>query len=225
MSVSDHSAGDSPQPRRIRASDKDRDAVLTVLSEAHAAGRLTPVELDERQDSAMRASFLHELPELIDDLPEGEELADRLRSETEIVKPGGASSAVQRQRRIPPAKPGSGKAVSHISVLGGSTSTVAAGTPRVTSFSLLGGGDLYMHDVMGPGVEVTVSCTSILGGADIYVPPGVRIVDNSIGLLGGCDVEIGASGDGSNGTLVLTGFSMLGGNDVRLDPRFPQERH
>ena len=64
---------DSPPPqRRIRASDQDRDDVLSVITDAVTNGRLDPEETAQRQDDAIGAKFLDELIPLIDDLPEGD---------------------------------------------------------------------------------------------------------------------------------------------------------
>jgi hypothetical protein len=54
---------------RIRASDEDRERVVSLLREHHAAGRLTAEEFNERLDKAYRAKTIGELDELMADLP------------------------------------------------------------------------------------------------------------------------------------------------------------
>ena len=57
----------SPAPqRRIRASDKDRDDVLSVITEAVTNGRLDPEETAERQDEAISAKYIDGLMPLIE---------------------------------------------------------------------------------------------------------------------------------------------------------------
>jgi len=56
-------------PAGMRASDADRDAVVSDLSEHFQAGRLTAGELDERTGHALAAQTLGELEELLADLP------------------------------------------------------------------------------------------------------------------------------------------------------------
>jgi uncharacterized protein DUF1707 len=56
-------------PAAMRASDADRDAVLSDLSEHFQAGRLTAGELDERTGRALTARTWGELEELLADLP------------------------------------------------------------------------------------------------------------------------------------------------------------
>jgi cobalamin biosynthesis protein CbiG len=58
-----------PSDARIRASDADRDHVVSLLQEHHAAGRLTAEEFGERLEAALRARTLGELDELLADLP------------------------------------------------------------------------------------------------------------------------------------------------------------
>jgi hypothetical protein len=57
------------RPAAIRASDADRDAVVSDLSEHFQAGRLTVAELDERTGRALAARTWGELGELLADLP------------------------------------------------------------------------------------------------------------------------------------------------------------
>ena len=53
----------------LRTSSDDRDAVITLLSQAFAAGRLSPEEHDTLVDRAMRIGTYRELYELVDGLP------------------------------------------------------------------------------------------------------------------------------------------------------------
>jgi len=57
------------RPAAMRASDADRDAVVSDLSEHFQAGRLTAAELDERTGRALTARTWGELAELAADLP------------------------------------------------------------------------------------------------------------------------------------------------------------
>jgi hypothetical protein len=64
----------SPAPGRTRnpaprASDADRDQVLTQLSEHYQAGRLSAAEFDERSSRALQARTMGDLSGLTADLP------------------------------------------------------------------------------------------------------------------------------------------------------------
>ena len=53
----------------MRASHDDRAAIVGMLRDAGAAGRLDPDELDERTEAALSARTLGDLVALVDDLP------------------------------------------------------------------------------------------------------------------------------------------------------------
>src|SRR5215469_11170228 len=57
-----------PAPRDLRASDSDRERVITLLGEAAADGRLTADEHEDRVEGAYRARTLGELAGLTIDL-------------------------------------------------------------------------------------------------------------------------------------------------------------
>ncbi len=54
---------------RVRASDADRDAVVSQLRERYAEGRLTHDTLDHRLDAALRARYQDDLEHVVADLP------------------------------------------------------------------------------------------------------------------------------------------------------------
>ena len=58
-----------PANTTMRASDRDRAVIETVLADAFAEGRLTRSEYDERAEAAMTSRTLGELMPLVDDLP------------------------------------------------------------------------------------------------------------------------------------------------------------
>jgi Domain of unknown function (DUF1707) len=60
---------EGPAAPHIRASDEDRERVVTALTEHCAAGRLTLEELPDRVARAYRARTLRELAEITADLP------------------------------------------------------------------------------------------------------------------------------------------------------------
>ena len=213
----------SPTPqRRIRASDKDRDDVLSVITEAVTNGRLDPEETAERQDEAISAKYIDGLMPLIDDLPEGDQLHRRFARQTgHPQKPGtpGHGSELDRHGTTelsPAAEPGSAQPLNSIAIMSGREIDVPAGTAEITSYALMGGDNIDLCAVMGPGVTIELNCYAMWAGHDVYVPPGVRIRDETINIMAGNEIHRAARGDGSNGTLILKGFSLMAGHDVRL---------
>jgi hypothetical protein len=87
-------------PAAMRASDADRDAVLSDLSGHFQAGRLTVAELDERTGRALAARTWGELGDLMADLP-----ADRPASPALAQAAARASSAVRPEPSRHPAPP------------------------------------------------------------------------------------------------------------------------
>jgi hypothetical protein len=61
--------GRSDGPRRIRASDAERDDIAQILATAFTDGRLDLDEYDTRVAAVYAATYREELPPLIDDLP------------------------------------------------------------------------------------------------------------------------------------------------------------
>ncbi len=205
---------DSEPTARLRASDADRDAILEVLQDAHAAGRLTIDEANERQDRALAAKYVDELGALVGDLPEGLSRHELARPRPHLPAP--APSRTDVPTRFDDDRPFS------VAIMGGRDVALAPGSPGMRDFAWWGGHDIHLTDAMGPGAVVVLELNAIMGGHDIYVPPGVRIVDESVAIMAGNDIDRDAHGDGSNGTLILRGFLFWAGSDVHLDKRFKQ---
>jgi hypothetical protein len=79
--------GRYPNPP-LKASDADREAVVTALSEHFQAGRLTTEELDERTGRALAGRTLDDLAELTADLPA-----------RPLARPASAGKPAQREHR------------------------------------------------------------------------------------------------------------------------------
>jgi hypothetical protein len=84
-------------PAEMRASDSDRDAVVSDLSEHFQAGRLTTEEFDQRTGQALAARTWGELRNLLADLP-----AMRPGSQDPAARPSGAGPWRSSGRFGPP---------------------------------------------------------------------------------------------------------------------------
>ena len=207
-----------PQARRLRAGDGDRDRVLGVIQRAHQDGRLTRDELAERQDRATRAVYLDELPELLSDLPEHEGW-EVLPSRNDTTK----LPAVSRSQELAPtssyqALPATAPADAGFtaSVMSGRDVSLDPGTEQLSNFAWWGGNNFDLTRAMGPGRTVTLTLSAVMAGSDIRVPPGVRVLDQSIAIMAGNEIQEDAQGDGSNGTLIIKGFLWWAGNTIEL---------
>jgi hypothetical protein len=84
-------------PAEMRASDSDRDAVVSDLSEHLQAGRLTAGEFDERIGRALAARTWGELGDLLADLP-----ATRLAAQAPAARSSSAQPSPRSGRFAPP---------------------------------------------------------------------------------------------------------------------------
>lgn len=187
----------------MRAGDADRDATLAVIQDAFANGRLTPVEAAERQDRALSSQFTDELYPIVSDLPEGATLPQQL--------------SVVHGHANPKPVPAHDMEGPNFAILSGKTYDLVPGQTSVRTVAVLGGDTIHTKDAFGPGVTVTMHIDAVLGGNTIFVPSGVRVIDQGEAIMGGNSVSKRARGDGSNGVLILRGTCFLGGSEVKLE--------
>ena len=90
-------------PAQVKASDSDRDAVVSDLSVHFQAGRLTAGEFDERMGRALAARTWGELRELLADLP--------------AAQPGSSAPAASSPSARP--RPSSGRFAPPVAALAG----------------------------------------------------------------------------------------------------------
>lgn len=235
MSTDNPHAEPPPAPRRrFRASDANRNDVINELSDALTRGQLTTQEYDQRQSQAFQSVYVDELIPLLEDIPEAshtqEALAALARADTtqgrsaqtgstrSVTQPHAHGSDVAKRATTSApvkAQPGAGKGQVRLAILGGSTHIIGPETPTVTAVAVLGGNEYDLSNVMGPGVEITLTMVSVIGGNNIRIPEGVHIIDETLNILGGNDIRPRLRGDGSNGTLILRGVTILGGNNIK----------
>jgi uncharacterized protein DUF1707/cell wall-active antibiotic response 4TMS protein YvqF len=140
----------------LRASDADRDLVITLLSEAAGDGRLTPAEHEERSGKALTARTLGELAQLTADLapPAGQPIR---------LYPGRAVTAVGgRERRegrwvVPDALP-------------------------VTA--LFGDVVLDLRNAVLASQRIVIYATAVCGQVRLIVPAGVTVEMTGRSFLG-----------------------------------------
>ncbi|WGW10908.1 DUF1707 domain-containing protein [Saxibacter everestensis] len=193
--------------RGIRASDADRERIGDILREAYAAGRLDHEELEERTAALWRCKYVAELGPLVDDLP-----AVGTGHPSTSPVPVNDRAPAQREASVL-REPGGAREQTTIAVLGGDYKVIRPGAGIVRSINVMGGDDIDLLAALAPGESVVIESISVMGGADIIVPEGTRVITETWSFLGGDEVKV--HGDGSAGTLVLKGFSMMGGNTVR----------
>jgi DUF1707 SHOCT-like domain/Cell wall-active antibiotics response LiaF, C-terminal len=143
-------------PQDLRASDADRELVMTLLTEAAADGRLTLAEHADRSERALSARTLGELTRLTADLthPSGQPI--------KLYPRRTVTAAFSRERRegrwvLPEALP-------------------------VTAF--FGNVVLDLRDAVFQSSRVTIYATAVAGQIRLIVPPGVIVNMDGRSFLG-----------------------------------------
>ncbi|PWV44655.1 MULTISPECIES: DUF1707 SHOCT-like domain-containing protein [Nocardiopsis] len=203
------------QPEHIRASDADRDQVAERLREALAEGRLSPVEHEERLDTLYRAKTIGELSPIISDLPGPGGISHPGFTSLDRSDPDSGMEILGSEARD---LAGQSKGSENlVAVFGGCERRGRwLVEPRTNVSVLCGGVELDLREAVLSQHEVTIQIAVIMGGVDITVPHGVRVINNTSAILGGTDLHGTDQVTDPNAPVVrLTGTCMLGGVDVK----------
>src|SRR6266700_3052786 len=171
---------DSPDHRPdLRISDTDRDRAAGVLREAHAEGRITVDELDERLTSVYSAKAFADLVPVTRDLPATRDAA---------------AAATPARGRIG----GTARFKLSLAILGGASRDGRwVVSPEYTAVATLGGIKLDMRDATFAEAETTIRAVAVMGGMEITVPEDADVEIGAFGLMGG--VDHGGEGPGAPG--------------------------
>ena len=169
MDVTNGGSGSS-EALAVRASDRERDAVVQQVQQAFAEGRLDDAEFDERMRAALTARTHADLDVLLADLP------------AETAAPGPASATAGRGS----SGPGRVAIALKSSVRRGGRWRVPE---RYTTVVYKGGGwlDLRAAELSGP--VTTFLAVAYKSRVTILVPPSVRVEMTGFGVTQGADEE------------------------------------
>jgi hypothetical protein len=197
-------AGPPPVPLQAQ-----REQTIAALCEHFSKDHLTLEEFERRLDSAHRVQTLPELKSLLEDLP--------VLATSTPPAPAGTSAPLPRvtdhvrdQQHL-------------IAVMGGVDRRGQWQPARRTfCYALMGGMSLDFREAVLPPGETEVTIIAIMGGAEIIVPPGVRIDCHGIAIMGGFDhLEDNKQIEPNAPVLRINGFAMMGGVEIRV--RYPHE--
>ena len=194
--MSDNAAMDKPP---VRASDAERDMLVSQLRQDMVEGRLTVDEFTDRIELAYGSQTRGELEALRHDLP--------------AAGPGEAV-AVRSQRR--PTR-------LSIGIMGGSARRgrwrIEGGT---TAIAVMGGCHLDLREAELEGPEVTINALAFMGGINIFVPDDVVVEVTGFSFMGGRNVRAAKTPPPPGAQIVhIRAFSMMGGLNVVTRPRRP----
>ncbi|PKW13679.1 cell wall-active antibiotic response 4TMS protein YvqF [Saccharopolyspora spinosa] len=190
------SSPDGSGDRSIRASDAERTEIARRLTDAVGDGRLTLAEFTERVDAAYQSVTRGELDALVTDLPA-----------TASDRPVEPTDGTKRRWKL--------------AIMGGSDYKGRWRVPRKSGyFALMGGSTIDLREATLPGPEIEIMLVSIMGGSDVIVPRGVRVVVDSTDIMGGNTIKVDEEAEMPNAPLIrIRSFSIMGGNDIRHPKR------
>ncbi|QYH20294.1 hypothetical protein JKI95_05130 [Corynebacterium aquatimens] len=123
-----------------------------------------------------------------------------------------------------------GGSTSSFSIMGG---TEKAGSwhiaPNHTSITVMGGNSLDLRNAYLSSHETVINAFAVMGGIEIIVPPGVRVIDEGVGIMGGFGFSSKANEEPlpPNAPVIrVRGVALMGGVEIRRAPEqeYPQYR-
>ncbi len=181
----------------VRASDAERDALVSQLRQDMVDGRLTVDEFTDRIEAAYGSQTRGELEALRRDLP--------------AAGPGQAVAVRSKGRATRLS----------IGIMGGSA---RKGRWRIegetTAIAVMGGCHLDLREAELEGPEVTINALAFMGGINIFVPDDVVVEVTGISFMGGRNVRAAKTPPPPGAQVVhIRAFSMMGGLNVVTRPR------
>lgn len=162
--------------RDLRASDADRERVVSLLSEAHADGRLTAAEHAERMTTAYTARTLGELTGLTADLLPA-------AAQPILVDDGPVRALFGSVRR-------EGRWVVPV---------------RLSLTALFGTAELDLREAILQRRHIIIETTAMCGRIRLLVPEGVRVDVTGRTMLSTRAVRVRAAGSDTGPVIELTG--------------------
>lgn len=187
------------------ASDADREHVVTLLVTAHAEGRISAAERDQRVGAARLAETFDDLVPLTRDL----------------VSPTGPAAPPIVNYDESDAR---SEADQVVAIFGSASRKHSWRVRRNTSvLTMFGGAELDLTQATFESRELVFNVFCLFGGINLTVPPGTDVDNQVIAVFGGSEVGKLAPPDRSAPRIVVKGFVGFGGVDIR-NPKVRKER-
>jgi hypothetical protein len=191
-----------------------KQQAIDALCEHFANDALSVEEFERRIDAAHKAESADDLRKLLEDLPTGD---------LPIRRPEPQTPAVERARAQVPVSRVKERSFM-VAALGGIDRKGRWIPARQTyCFALMGGLTLdFREALLAPG-ETEVWLFTLMGGAEIIVPPGLTVESDGVAIMGGFDhrEDAGIDHDPDSPILRIRGFALMGGAEITV--RYPGE--
>jgi len=191
-----------------------RQQAVDALCEHFANDALSVEEFERRVDRAQKAETLEELRKLLQDLPTGD-LPIR-RDDLSPTHPPRAEATVPASRVK--------ERGLMVAALGG-VDRKGRWIPARQNYcvAVMGGLSLDFREALLPPGETEVWIFTLMGGAEILVPPGLTVESDGIAIMGGFEhlEDASVSEDPNAPILRLKGLALMGGVEVKI--RYPGE--
>ncbi len=200
------------------AGDQDlggvRQQAVDALCEHFANDALSVEEFERRVDRAQKAETMEELRRLLQDLPTGD-LPIR-REDMSPTRPPRAEATVPASRVK--------ERGLMVAALGG-VDRKGRWIPARQNYcvAVMGGLSLDFREALLPPGETEVWIFTLMGGAEILVPPGLTVESDGIAIMGGFEhlEDASVNEDPNAPVLRLKGLALMGGVEVKI--RYPGE--
>ncbi len=192
-----------PVPNEDKPLDLLREETIDRLIVNYGHGHLSMDAFQRRLDQAFDAADAVALTALTADLDDQVDAPYLERKQTQFGQfiPAGEDKDSERV----------------VTILGGNDRRGAWTVPRQLDIvTVLGGTDLDMSEARFASSTTRINVFCLFGGIDIKVPEGVNTTMNVSCILGGADTNAPSSGDPNAPVLLIDGFVIFGGLDVKL---------
>jgi hypothetical protein len=190
-----------------------REETVDQLIMNYGHGKLSREAFERRLDEALDTKSHDRLLELTKDLDlrADRQYTSRKKAELGIRVDPGAAQRIEDNEHI-------------INVFAGNNRRGAWDVPRsIRIFNLFGGAELDFTDARFSSDTTYITVFCLFGGVNIRVRDGMRTISKAICIFGGVDNRAGTTLDPNAPLLVVEGFAMFGGVDIRVK-KTPKER-
>jgi hypothetical protein len=191
-----------------------RQKAIDALCEHFANDALSVEEFERRLDRAHKAREMEDLRAILSDLPSGD---------LPVLRQESASAPAHRWQGSIPASRVRERGFL-VAALGGVEKSGRWVPARKTfGVAVMGGLVLDFREALLPPGVTEVWLFTVMGGAEIIVPPGLSVESDGVAILGGFEQQenVSLNPDPNVPLLRLRGAALLGGVEVSI--RYPGE--